>query len=1089
MKKTIFFAVLATLCLFFKLPAQEISPRKPTTVTGRVTDERGKPLPSATVRYGPDQQITYTDQEGRFSLRLSGRTELTVSYTGYQRLTITADPAKPALPDIRMQPAKLEIQQVIVSTGYQNIARERATGSFVHLDSAVINRRTGPDVLSRLEGVVPGLLFNRNTSTAAGNTADLSIRGHSTLFSNDQPLVVIDNFPYDGDLNNINPNDVASITILKDAAAASIWGVRSGNGVIVITTKKGRAGQPTAIEFNANLTSGDKPNLYYDPNYLNAGEFIGLEQNLFKTGYYDGALKTGYQVVSPVVALLNKARSGAISQTDADQQIAAMKGYDIRRDESEYLLRRSFSQQYNLNFRGGGPNSDYYFSAGYDQNNAALRGNTNDRLTINSNYNFSPFKNLKLSAGINYIKNTAALNSTLSDLNSIRGKSMIYPYARLADDAGNPLATVKDFSQAFVDNPGNTGFLDWNYRALDELHNSNHHSGSIDTRLNFGLNYRFFTHFTADIKYQYERAESTDRTIYSQDSYYARNLINQYAQTTADGSLSFPVPLGGIRMDGSSALASHRIRGQLNYSGRVGKGGQLNAIAGTEWSGENTESTSETPAYGYNPATGAFSGSVNYADYFGLNPRQLGSAQIPNGQFFGKRTDNFISYFGNAAYSFLGRYTVSASGRIDRSNLFGVHANQKAVPLYSAGFTWNIAEEKFYHVDWLEQLRLRGTFGYNGNINKSATAVTTIRQQSNSYFSGLPYAVIANPGNPDLRWEKDRMINLGLDFGLKNQAITGTVEFYFKKGVNLFGNASVAPSTGFLTFFGNTAETKGHGADVTINSRNIQTGAFSWQTNFQYSYAIDKVTQYNAQLRTLAFLQQGAGNSGTITPLVGQPLFGIYSFRSGPLTHETGDPQGYLNGALSTDYAAVIAGTTVKDLHYNGPSRPTSFGSLWNTFSYKQLSLSFNLIYKLGYYIRRSSVQYGSLYSNWLGNQDYTRRWQQPDDEARTLIPSMPKTPVNPNRDLFYTFSDALVDKGDHIRLKDINISYDLTKVFGPKGPFSHINVYAYVNNVAILWRANPDHLDPDVFTTPGGGTTALPLPRTFAVGLKTNLK
>jgi hypothetical protein len=532
-------------------------------------------------------------------------------------------------------------------------------------------------------------------------------------------------------------------------------------------------------------------------------------------------------------------------------------------------------------------------------------------------------------------------------------------------------------------------------------------------------------------------------------------------------------------------LISNRLRGQLNYAKDWNKN-SVTAIAGAEISSAVNTSVQEAPAYGYDKNTGANTTSIDYLDYFGLNPRGVGSAQIPNNQYYSKLTDHFISYFSNAAYTYDNKYTLSVSGRIDKSNLFGVNTNQKAVPLYSTGVTWDLSKENFYHFELLPNLKLRATYGYNGNINKTATAVATIIQQGNALYTGAPYANIANPGNPNLEWEKDRMINLGIDFSSKNQILYGSLEFYFKKGVNLFGNSSLPPSSGYRTFFGNTASTSGNGIDLSLNSHNIYHQNFKWTSTLLLSHTVDKVTKYNVQATTSDYLTNGNGNGGAITPLVGAPIFGIYSYRSGPLTHNTGDPQGYLNGQLSTDYSAILKNTQVIDLLYNGPARPTTYGSLRNTFIYKEWSFSFNLIYKLGYYFRKSSIQYSALYNNWLGNNDFVKRWQKPGDELTTTVPSMQMPPVDNNRDFFYTLSQSLVDKGDHIRLQDLTVNYNLIKNLGGKSPFTNLSLYAYINNVAILWRANHDGLDPDVYSAPG--TTSLPVPRTYSIGVKLNL-
>lgn len=1060
-------------------------------ITGTVySADDHTPLPGATVLDGKTAKLTVTDANGRFKISTADSSGiLKISFIGYKTLQVGFGASNLMDLTIYMISDASVLKEVIVSTGFQKLPKERATGSFVQIDSALINRRVSTDILSRLEGVVPGLLFNRNSVSSANGSTDISIRGHSTLFSNDQPLIVLDNFPYDGDLNNINPNDVASITVLKDAAAASIWGVRSGNGVIVVTSKKGKMNQKLAVEFNSNLTICQKPNLFYDPNYLNSNDFINVEQTLFSNGYYNSALSSGYQVVSPVIQILANQRAGTISAADATAQINGLRGIDVRDQLQQYFYRTSADQQYNLNFRGGGMNSDYFLSLGYDNDLSNQVGNWNDRITINSSYNFYPIKNLQFSAGLFYTKTDNKENSPLSGIKSINGKSQVYPYAQVADASGNALPIVHAYAQSFINSPANATYLDWNYRPLDELHSADNTSGSFDNRINLGLKYTLPAGLSAELKYVFENTESSYNNYYSQDTYYARNLINQFTQKNPDGSLSYPIPVGGILQQSNASLNSQHLRGQLNYSKDWNQKSFFTAIIGSEWSSTINKLDDPTTAYGYNKNTAANYSNIDYLTYYSLYPRGTGSMQIPNGQGFSQTTDNFISYFSNAAYTYDKKYTLSVSGRIDKSNLFGVNTNQKAVPLFSAGLSWDIGKENFYRVSWLPDAKFRLTFGYNGNINKTATAVTTLKELSNAYYTGTPYNIIANPGNPNLQWEKDRIINFGFDFGSKNHVVNGTIEFYFKQGENLFGSSSLPPSTGFSSFFGNTASTTGHGIDITINTRNIYHTNFKWLTTFLYSYAFDKVTKYGVQSTLTSYLTQGDGNTGVITPLIGAPLFAIYSFKSGPLTHNTGDPQGYLNGQLSTDYSNIIKNTSIGDLLYNGPSRPTSFGSLRNSFIYDGWSLSFNIVYKLGYVFRRSSIQYGALFNNWLGNKDFTKRWQKPGDELNTSVPSMVLPPVNDNRDFFYTFSRSLVDNGDHIRLQDISLSYDLTKSLWRNSPFINLSIYGYINNVGILWRANHDGLDPDVYSLAGGGMTSLPLPRTYSIGLKTNFK
>ncbi|WP_162996262.1 SusC/RagA family TonB-linked outer membrane protein [Mucilaginibacter celer] len=1049
-----------------------------TRVSGRVTGQNGIPLAGATVSIKDTRQTAVTNERGEFVLdNMTLPCVIRVSFIGYKSTEIPLVKDTPYL-TISLAAADSRLEEVrVVSTGYQSLPKERATGAFVQLDSTLVNRRISTDVLSRLEGIVPGLLVNRNTLNSVTGGTDISIRGHSTLYANDQPLIVVDNFPYDGDINNINPNDVAGITILKDAAAASIWGVRSGNGVIVITTKKGRTNRQLLIDLTANFTSGNLPDAFYNPAFLDSKDFIGVEKTLFASGFYNTQLTSQRRLpVSPVVQLLADQRAGKIDADQVNSQIGILEKTDIRNDIEKYLYRRSLNQQYSLSLNGGGERNTYYFSAGYDHNTANLTGNKNDRLTLTSQQTFRPFRDLEVTAGINYVQGNA-INNGISSLVTGGTYGKIYPYARLADADGNALAIVKDYNYSWVTDPvAQRGLLNWQYKPLDEIRNSDNSTRSEDIRLNAGLNYSFLRAFNAEIKYQYQNSASDVNNYYSRDSYYTRNLINQF--TLVNGSsITHNIPLGGILQKSDSRLVSQRVRGQLNFNKAWSADHSVTVLAGAELNDAVTSANSNT-VYGYDKdlQTSQF---VDNISYFKQNPSGI-FTRIPGQLGFSKLTDRYISYFGNAGYIYKNRYTFSLSGRIDRSNLFGVNTNQKAVPLYSAGLGWTASKEPFYKIPWLPYLKLRATFGYNGNVDKNVVAVTTIRQNTNNYYSnGLLFSNIDNPANPDLRWEKIRMVNMGIDFSTGNRRIWGSFDFYLKKGIDLFGDSPLAPSVGFISFRGNTANTSGKGLDLVLNSRNIAVGNFGWQSVFQLSYALDRITKYDVKQTAAGALAGGAN----IVPVTGNPLFAVYSYSFAGLSHDKGDPQGILNGVVSTDYTAIINSTALKDLVFNGPSRPTTFGSLNNTFSYRDFSLSVNIIYKLNYYFRRSSISYSGLYNGWYGHEDYTKRWQNPGDESKTTVPSAQLPPVDNNRETFYSYSSVLVDKGDHIRLQDVNVAYDIKKQAWKKMPFRYLQVYGYVNNIAILWRANHDQLDPDLYSA-----SAYPLPRTFAFGLKAGL-
>lgn len=1066
---------MAMLCLFFKAEAQV----KKIAIKGRITNEKGLPIANTTIKVKDSKTITIANGEGLFELNnVQLGTTLIISSIGYKTSEIHNIQTDEFL-NVRMLSEDKGLEEVqIVSTGYQNIPKERATGSYVSLNEHLINRRVSTDIISRLEGIVPGLIFNRNTYNSSQGMNDISIRGTSTIYAKTSPLIIVNGFPYDGDLNSINPNDVETITVLKDAAAASIWGVKSGNGVIVIETKKGTRNQKNTIDFNSNITIGNKPNLYYSPNFLNSSSFIDIEEELFKRGYYNTDIAAGYIFISPVVEILSSQQAS----DDKQRQINQLRTIDVRKQLDKYFYQKSVNQQYFLDFKGGGVNSDYFVSFGYDKNLESLVGNKSNRITLNSNYNFYPLKNLVISLGVNYIKTNTESNSPVLDFNGGGGKSnTLYPYAQLVDEGGKSQPIAHNYPIEYLKNRSGVYPKDWLYRPLDELNNLDKSNSIKNNRINLGVRYKILDGLSAEAKYLYEDQTSIYENYSSEETYFARNLINRFTQNATTKNPIYRVPVGGILSKNESYLISNRGRIQLSYQNAWKGKHEINAISGAEIN-ETIGKTYSGTLYGYSKET-TTSQNVDPTVNYPTNPDGL-SSKIPFGAGAGKSTDRYISYYGNASYSFDRKYTFSASGRIDKSNLFGVNTNNKQIPLYSLGIMWDISKEPFFpKSEWLPETKIRFTYGYNGNVDKNVTGTTTLRYSNgglNSY-SGLPYASIANPGNPELRWEKTRIINGGIDFNSKNKAISGTIDFYLKSGIDLIGDSPLAPSTGLLTFRGNTANTKGKGLDIAFQSRNLEIGNFSWITNIIYNYSLDKVAKYKVDNTVFNYLNSGSG-SVNITPLEGKPLYSIYAYKWGGLNSK-GQPQGFLNQELSTNYNAIFNATTIDNMQFVGTARPTSFGSIRNTVSYKSWSLSFNIIYKLNYYFRRSSISYASLYQSWAVHQDFEKRWKAQGDELRTNVPAIMYAPIDGNQETFYKFSDVLVEKGDHFRLQDINLSYVLKNKGLKKMPFNSIEFYGYINNVALLWKANKVGLDPDLFDS----YNSYPNPRTISFGVRAN--
>lgn len=1037
--------IFLLLFLFFQhARAQDI------TVTGTVITKNNEPLPGATIKIKGNNVSVTTGAKGKFNINASLGSTLIITHIGYKSIERNADASIPMI--ITMEESTLAMEEVKVSTGYQEIAKERATGSFDKIDNTSFNRSVSTDVLSRLEGIGSSLYFSK-----LHGTNELFIRGISTIFAGTAPLIVLDNFPYEGSLDNINPNDVESITILKDAAAASIWGAKAGNGVIVITTKKGHYGQKMQVTFNSNITVQKKPDLFYDPGFLNSKDFITVEKFLFSNGYYDGDLtnNSNRPPVSPVVELLAKVRAGQMLQQDADQKINALQSLDIRNDYEKYLYRNAVRQQYSLGLSGGDNNISYIMNAGYDDNKDVVAGNGNKRVTFYSATTIKPTKHLELNTGITYTHNDQ-LNNGINSVYPDNGKVVLYPYARLADDNGNPLAVEKNYRSGFTDTAGAGLLQDWKYRPLDEQRLNDNTTVSSDMLFRFAAKYDVTKHLNTAFSGQYEQANTDWRTFYSRDSYFARDMVNRYSQINGT-TVKRIIPAGGILDNVSSRLSAYALRGQVNYSQRW-KTSELAAIGGAEIR-ENHSRSQQGRTYGYDDAILTYS-NVDYTSSFPLIDN-LGTATIVNRTGFDDVLNRFISVYANASYTFKSKYTLSASARKDASNLFGINSNRRWTPLWSAGAAWKISDESFYKVGWLPLLKMRVTYGYSGNTRNDLSALATISYASSpNSTTNLTTSRLRNPANKDLRWERVKMINTGIDFATKNNRINGSIEYYHKNAIDLLTLTPLDRTTGVTSMTTNSANVTGKGIDIKLNSR-IADGSIKLDMQLLFSYVTNTITKYN-----LDFTNKGGYvNFGdAITPREGIDPYALISYRFAGLDHLTGNPIGYFADTLSQNYAAIISPASWNDLVVTGTTRPPCYGNIIPVISWKGFSLSANINFKFGYNFRRTTLDYTRLFDSWVGHKDFEQRWQKPGDEAFTTVPSM-VYPASYEREHFYNYSEATVEKADNIRIQDIAFSY------APAGKvFKSAVFYSYLNNIGIIWKKSKVNTDPDYgqFIPPG---------------------
>jgi hypothetical protein len=482
--------------------------------------------------------------------------------------------------------------------------------------------------------------------------------------------------------------------------------------------------------------------------------------------------------------------------------------------------------------------------------------------------------------------------------------------------------------------------------------------------------------------------------------------------------------------------------------------------------------------FGYNKATEEFQSSIDYTTNFPMYG-EGGTELVPNNtKIYPLGIRRFVSMLGNVSYTFRNRYALYMSARKDGSNLFGVNTNKKWQPLWSVGANWDIAKEKFYNVDWMSSLRLRASYGYTGNPG-SGSGFATIRYTLNpALYTNLPGAFIGAAPNPDLKWEEVNIVNLAADFSMLNNRLSGSIDVYHKKATDVITSTPLAPSTGILTFIINYADLKGNGFEVNLNSKNL-IGAFQWETRFGLSHAKMIVAKLFSN-RYTANNYTGYGLNAS----EGRIVYGIASYRWAGLDPATGDPRGYFNKQVTTNYGAII-NDTVDNQVFHGSAIPLYSGFLGNSFSWKNFSLSANITYKLNYYYRKPTIDYTMLKTGWNGHADYALRWQKPGDEAFTTVPSF-VYPFDSNRDQFYKNSEVTILRGDHVRLQDIRFDYRWSNKRNKKIPFSGAQVFLYVNNLnVIVWRKDRSDLDPEFA---GGETSIIPPSKTWTAGVTLNL-
>lgn len=1009
-------------------------------ITGRVTDSLGHALAGATITIKGKRKNVVTSQEGLFAIEASPGDELIISYVGFETARYTiSDESKVINIVLR---AKVDIEnEVVVSTGYQRLPRERAAGSFGVVDQETLNKRSNLNILTYLEGQVPGLLMASN--------GQITIRGRSTLTRNTDPLIVLDGFPIERSIESINATDIESITVLKDASAASIWGVRAANGVIVIQTKRGQSSRkPLDINFSSTFSLTPPSDLSSLP-FASTASFIEYEKYRVANNLIFFTGKPRPAISQVVDAYLNNAST-------AEQIVAPLKQINSYNEFKDLFMHPASRQQYSLALAGKGQQSSYRGSFSYDKIASEFKNSSSERFVADLFESLELHPSLRLDLGLNAVYTKRNDNGMgYSDITSL------LPYQRILDENGGYVVQPRTFYQADKEALVKAGYpYDWNYNLMREFRNKNNQVSGVNVNAVAGLSYKILKGLHANAGYQYESGTANTVNILNEETYFVRDLIN-FSTSVKNNVLTTGIPKGSIYRENFNRFYSHTLRGQLRYDGYIGGSKHfVSALAGSEIREVGSKISGQTK-YGYNPQSLQFA-RVNYTTPY---TDVIGSSKlIPDETVFQDNRDRFVSVYSNAGYTYNNRYTLNASARLDKTNLFGAGDNYKDVWLWSAGASWQINKEDFFRSSLFNSVVLRATYGINGNVDRS-TSPYLIANVATDFQTNQPYASVANPQNPLLRWEKTAVTNFAVSFSMLNNRIKGSLEHYIRLSDDLLGNATVNGTYGFNSAFINYASLRNTGYDFQLSGL-IVDKLFKWTATLNYSYNKNKVLKVD-------FPQKTVGSYLAGTPQADRPLDYVFSYQWAGL-NESGWPQVYNQKHEVVNYKTDMADPAA--LIYQGTTVAPHYGALINEFSYKRFSVLTNFTFKMGHKFRMPAIRYQSVSTaTQQVHEDWDNRWKQAGDEKLTNVPAAPATFTGlAVYDNYTRYADINVATASHIRFRELLVNYTLPAKIFSRDPSAAVSLGLQVRNLAV-YKFNNRGLDPEYLVNLETNSIALP--------------
>lgn len=1036
-----------------------------------------------------------TDIDGKFNISVpEGVTRLFCSYVGHEVQELKLVPGKDQY-EITLFPSAQMLDAVVV-TGYQTVERRKLTAAVGKLNISDETIGAVKSIDQALAGQIAGLSVT-STSGAPGAPTKIRIRGTSSLNGTQDPLWVLDGIPLEGtdvpqsnvlnDVSNIqqssiaglNPADIENITVLKDAAATAIYGARAANGVIVITTKKGKVGKPV-INFSSKFTY--MPTLSTNRlNMLNSQEKVDLELELLRSNFAYGDNKGGVSKIISGYGLTDAYKKGGWGALTPEAQTDISRLRNTETDWGDILFRDAFNQEYSLSLSGGNERVTYYTSIGYYQENGNVKGVGLDRLNIVAKTSYKVNRMLKFGVSllVNRRNNKTYLTDTYGLVNPVYYSRKANPYYQPFDANGN---YVYDFD---VQNNSDT---DLGFNIFEERKNTSNEetinalSSIFDAELRFNDKLKF----TTQLGLQLDKASKEQ--IADKESFSMRIIRkNSKYWDSASQSNKYFIPDGGVHKAYENTNSQITWKAMGEYRDSFNDIHELEVMVGTELR-KTWYETLFSAGYGFDRQTLTTKPVVF--------PDEDRARQFPLHQKTYKE-NAYVSFFSTASYSLMNRYTFGGSIRFDGSDLFGVDKKYRYLPLYSVSGLWRLSNEPFMQGTrkWMDNLAFRVSYGIQGNIDKNTSPFLLGKYiVDNILPGGSEHMIDINSApNKKLRWEKTQSVNVGLDFSVLNQAINLSVDYYYRKGTDLIGKQMLPLETGFVSTNINWASMVNKGVEVSLSTRNVATKNFSWYTNLNFAYNNNKV------------LREAIPEAQTIPGREGYPVDAIFAIKTAGLDEE-GYPLFYdkegkkvtlkelyrLQDPFGLGFTVNSDVTPAEErsfYSYIGSQDTPYTGGLINTFSYKNWELTANLSFNLGGYVRTTpSYNFINFDRGQNVNSDILDRWTPENTDGRlpALITSEKRADEYywyDQKSEIYKNLDIWVKKLNYFRLQNLRLGYRLPEKMTKSLGMGSASVAIEGRNLLVFGSSYKNFLDPESMYNP----YAPPIPKSITFSLNLN--